>query len=276
MLETLYATGMRVSELVALNLTDIDVNTGQVQCAGKAGQQRTCAVEPIAGGAAHLLDRGAPGDLGRRRTGALPRITGATGSPPGLLADLEVVRPAGGGWRRDAARPHGARRRSLEDEQQVAGPAGSMSISTRSTASLPTARSDESCRSRRPCRSATWTNSPIPRSATVPSWRTPAWTGNPAGLLFVGVEASPGRAHVSAFSLSVVGNHFHRSEDPRDRHGNRPQDRNWTKSLPCVSGAASSIPAPRSTADWPTPGTSAARGRAEEQHQAALVEDLHP
>ena len=41
MLETLYATGMRVSELVALNLDDIDLTTGQVQCAGKAGRQRT-------------------------------------------------------------------------------------------------------------------------------------------------------------------------------------------------------------------------------------------
>lgn len=40
MLETLYATGMRVSELVALNLGDIDVASGAVQCAGKAGRQR--------------------------------------------------------------------------------------------------------------------------------------------------------------------------------------------------------------------------------------------
>ncbi len=41
MLETLYATGMRVSELVALNLDDIDMASGQVQCSGKAGRQRT-------------------------------------------------------------------------------------------------------------------------------------------------------------------------------------------------------------------------------------------
>ncbi len=41
MLETLYATGMRVSELVALNLDDIDMANGRVQCSGKAGRQRS-------------------------------------------------------------------------------------------------------------------------------------------------------------------------------------------------------------------------------------------
>jgi integrase/recombinase XerD len=41
MLETLYATGMRVSELVALNLDDIDLDNGRVRCSGKAGRQRT-------------------------------------------------------------------------------------------------------------------------------------------------------------------------------------------------------------------------------------------
>ncbi len=41
MLETLYATGMRVSELVALNLDDIDMVNGRVQCSGKAGRHRS-------------------------------------------------------------------------------------------------------------------------------------------------------------------------------------------------------------------------------------------
>lgn len=41
MLETLYATGMRVSELVALNVDDIDMASGRVQCSGKAGRQRS-------------------------------------------------------------------------------------------------------------------------------------------------------------------------------------------------------------------------------------------
>ncbi|MFL5759091.1 MAG: tyrosine recombinase [Thermomicrobiales bacterium] len=40
MMETLYATGMRVSELVAMNLGDLDLERGVVRCSGKAGRQR--------------------------------------------------------------------------------------------------------------------------------------------------------------------------------------------------------------------------------------------
>lgn len=40
MIETLYASGMRVSELVALDIEDIDFDTNQVACPGKAGRSR--------------------------------------------------------------------------------------------------------------------------------------------------------------------------------------------------------------------------------------------
>lgn len=40
MLEVLYATGMRVSELVALNLADVDLDQGHVHCQGKANRGR--------------------------------------------------------------------------------------------------------------------------------------------------------------------------------------------------------------------------------------------
>lgn len=40
MLEVLYATGMRVSELVSLDLGDINPNDGSVRCQGKAGRSR--------------------------------------------------------------------------------------------------------------------------------------------------------------------------------------------------------------------------------------------
>lgn len=40
MLEVLYATGMRVSELVSLDLNDIDPAEGTIRCQGKAGRSR--------------------------------------------------------------------------------------------------------------------------------------------------------------------------------------------------------------------------------------------
>lgn len=41
MLETLYSTGMRVSELVALNTNDIDLDRRQARCTGKGGRMRS-------------------------------------------------------------------------------------------------------------------------------------------------------------------------------------------------------------------------------------------
>jgi integrase/recombinase XerD len=45
MLELLYATGMRVSELVSLNADDLNVLAGCVRCAGRSGRERVIPVE---------------------------------------------------------------------------------------------------------------------------------------------------------------------------------------------------------------------------------------
>jgi integrase/recombinase XerD len=48
MLELLYASGMRVSELVALNLGDVDVTGGFVRCFGKGHKERMIPIYPRA------------------------------------------------------------------------------------------------------------------------------------------------------------------------------------------------------------------------------------
>lgn len=61
MLETLYSTGMRVSELVALDVGDLNLDRGNVRCAGKAGRSRVVPLRVSAALAlARYLDDGRP------------------------------------------------------------------------------------------------------------------------------------------------------------------------------------------------------------------------
>src|SRR5215216_3435358 len=53
MLELLYATGVRVSELVALNLKDLNMESESVRCVGKSGRER---ILPISGSATTALE----------------------------------------------------------------------------------------------------------------------------------------------------------------------------------------------------------------------------
>jgi integrase/recombinase XerD len=53
MLELLYATGVRVSELVALNLKDLNMESESIRCVGKSGRER---ILPISGSATTALE----------------------------------------------------------------------------------------------------------------------------------------------------------------------------------------------------------------------------
>lgn len=46
MLSLLYATGMRVTELVSLDLSDIDLSTGLVRCVGRRARPRVVPIDP--------------------------------------------------------------------------------------------------------------------------------------------------------------------------------------------------------------------------------------
>jgi integrase/recombinase XerD len=83
LIELLYATGLRVSELLSLRPTDINIDAGLVSCTGKGGKERAV---PLGDQAADWLKqyvRDARPLLLKRRSS--PRLfVNATGSGPGL------------------------------------------------------------------------------------------------------------------------------------------------------------------------------------------------
>jgi integrase/recombinase XerD len=83
LIELLYATGMRVSELVALRPADVNLESSYLTCTGKGDKQR---IVPIGDAAADWVQRYLNGArsvlLGRRRS---PRLfVNARGGGPGL------------------------------------------------------------------------------------------------------------------------------------------------------------------------------------------------
>ncbi|OEH93661.1 site-specific tyrosine recombinase XerD [Bacillus solimangrovi] len=72
MLELLYATGMRVSEMMDLDLSDVHVTMGFVRCTGKGSKERIIPIGRMASDAiVTYLDSGRPLMLKKERTDAL-------------------------------------------------------------------------------------------------------------------------------------------------------------------------------------------------------------
>jgi len=66
MLELLYATGLRVSELVSLNVNDVDLDEGTVRCMGKGKKERVLPLYEKARYALYrYLEHGRPQLLGK-------------------------------------------------------------------------------------------------------------------------------------------------------------------------------------------------------------------
>jgi len=89
MLELLYSSGLRVSELVALRVGDLDMERGFVRCLGKGGKERIVPVGQVARTwmAAYVEESG------RRSSHAGPFLfAGATGAAPSRQAVWKMIR----------------------------------------------------------------------------------------------------------------------------------------------------------------------------------------
>ncbi len=72
LLELLYASGLRVSELVSLNLEQVNLGTGEICVWGKGAKERMVLIgRPAAEALSSYLDHGRPGLLGRERNNAV-------------------------------------------------------------------------------------------------------------------------------------------------------------------------------------------------------------
>ena len=151
MLEVLYGTGMRVSELAGLSLGDLGSDTGLVRVLGKGSKER---LVPLGRCATEALDHWlAPGGRARfeprrwarrgRRRGRLPERPGGPAHPPGGLGGAQEAGP-----RRRARGPWSIPTYCATPAPPTCWPTGPTSGSSRSssvTSPSPPPRSTRGC-----------------------------------------------------------------------------------------------------------------------------------
>jgi integrase/recombinase XerD len=94
MLEVLYGTGLRVSELVGLKLGDLHLDAGYVRCRGKGDKERVVPLGGEAEAKLHAyLSRGRPALLESRRTNLL--FVNARGGPLSRQGFWKILRRHG-------------------------------------------------------------------------------------------------------------------------------------------------------------------------------------
>ena len=107
MIELLYATGMRVSELVGVRAADLHLDEQYLTCIGKGNKERLMPIgEQAADWVARYQRDGAAGDLlqGPRVAAAVRQRARRAAQPRRLLEDSEGVRPPGRPAARRSAR----------------------------------------------------------------------------------------------------------------------------------------------------------------------------
>ncbi len=96
MLEVLYATGLRVSEIINLKPGDINIDEGYVVCRGKGGKERVVPVGATAAAAVRRYrDEVRPGLDRKSSEGAVPDPSRRPVHPAGVLEDAGGARPPG-------------------------------------------------------------------------------------------------------------------------------------------------------------------------------------